>query len=288
MIASPSDVVREREIIREVIHDWNNINSQREEIILQPIGWDTHSSPSMGDRAQAIINEQVLENCDLLVAVFWTRIGSPTGEEISGTVEEIKKHFDSGKPTMIYFSSAPVRPDSVDSKQYEALKEFKDWCQSNGLIENYDSTDDFRQKFYRQLSQTVIRKFTHVDSEINENRRSNSDKFEKEDIDDKLYREEKEISEQLTDNQKKLLVEASNDPSGTVMKLHTMGGVRILTNRQDFVEPRNPRSRAEWEEAVSHLCILGLLEERGFKGEVFEITHLGFKVADYLKSIISV
>lgn len=284
MIASPSDVIREREIIREVIYDWNYVNSQREEIILQPIAWDTHSSPSMGDRPQAIINDQILENCDLLVAVFWTRIGSPTGEEISGTVEEIKKHFESGKPTMIYFSSAPVRPDSVDAEQYEALKSFKSWCQSNGLTENYDSTEDFRNKFYRQLSQTVIRKFTNDDSKTNENQRSNVNEPEKEDFNKTLYREEKEISDQLTDNQKKLLVEASNDPSGTVMKMHALGGVRIFTNRRNFVEPQNPRSRAEWEEAVSHLCILGLLEERGYKGEVFEITHLGYKVADYLKS----
>ena len=62
--------------------------------------------PAMGDRPQAIINKQVLANCDLLVAVFWTRIGSPTGVAVSGTVEEIQEHLNAGKPAMIYFSSA--------------------------------------------------------------------------------------------------------------------------------------------------------------------------------------
>ena len=48
-------------------------------MILMPVGWDTHASPEMGDRAQAIINKQVLKNADLVVAAFWTRLGSPTG-----------------------------------------------------------------------------------------------------------------------------------------------------------------------------------------------------------------
>lgn len=287
MIASPSDVIREREIIRNVIADWNSVNSQREKVVLQPTGWDTHSSPAMGDRPQAIINKQILENCDLLVAVFWTRIGSPTGEEISGTVEEIKKHVDKGKPTMIYFSLAPVRPDSVEPEQYEALKEFKSWCESKGLIETYDSTDEFRSKFHKQLSLTVIREFTEDSSVEDDSEGSSGTGLETVNLEESEYREEKEFSEQLTDNQQKLLIEASNDPGGIVIKLHTLGGVRFLTNRQEFGELRNPRSRAEWEEVLKKLCALGLLEERGYKGEMFEITHLGYKVADYLKSEIS-
>jgi hypothetical protein len=56
MIASPSDVVQERRVIREVIHEWNSIHAEDRGIVLMPIGWETHSSPSMGERAQEIIN----------------------------------------------------------------------------------------------------------------------------------------------------------------------------------------------------------------------------------------
>jgi hypothetical protein len=78
-------------------------------------------SPEMGDSAQSIINRTVLQECDLLVGIFWTRIGTPTEEYASGTVEEIERHIDSGKPAMLYFSSAPVMPDSVDPDQYRSL-----------------------------------------------------------------------------------------------------------------------------------------------------------------------
>ena len=54
----------------EGFHEWNYINAQDRELVLIPVGWDTHSTPTMGDRPQAIINKDVLKDCDLLVAVF--------------------------------------------------------------------------------------------------------------------------------------------------------------------------------------------------------------------------
>lgn len=87
MIASPGDVASERSIIRDVIYEWNAIHSQLRNIVLLPIGWESHSSPEMGDTPQGIINKQVLLKCDLLVGVFWTRLGTKTREFESGTVE---------------------------------------------------------------------------------------------------------------------------------------------------------------------------------------------------------
>ena len=117
MIASPSDVATERQNIRDIVNGWNAVHAQDRHLVLLPCAWETHASPVMGNRPQAIINKQLLKQCDLLVAVFWTKLGSPTGEAVSGTVEEINEHVAGGKPAMIYFSDAPVRPDSVDDTQ---------------------------------------------------------------------------------------------------------------------------------------------------------------------------
>ena len=78
MIASPSDVAQERQLIKEIINDWNSIHSEDRRIVLMPVGWESHSSPSMEGPPQYVINKQVLADCDLLVAAFWTRIGTPT------------------------------------------------------------------------------------------------------------------------------------------------------------------------------------------------------------------
>jgi hypothetical protein len=93
MIASQGDVAGERTVIREVLAEWNVIHSDTRKVVLLPIGWETHTSPEMGERPQAIINKQILKDCDLLVGVFWTRIGTATGDYASGTVEEIEKHI---------------------------------------------------------------------------------------------------------------------------------------------------------------------------------------------------
>lgn len=57
LIASPSDVVDERGAISEVIRSWNAANSLSYGVILEPVSWETHAIPEMGDRPQAIINK---------------------------------------------------------------------------------------------------------------------------------------------------------------------------------------------------------------------------------------
>ncbi len=105
MIASPGDVEKERQVVRAAVHEWNAVHSRDRAVVLLPVGWETHATPEMGDRPQAIINKQLLRDCDLLIAVFWTRLGTPTGVASSGTVEEIEEHLAADKPAMIYFSN---------------------------------------------------------------------------------------------------------------------------------------------------------------------------------------
>ncbi len=270
MIASPGDVQIERNIIREVVHEWNSVNSSTRQIVLLPVGWETHATPLIGDRPQEIINAQVLRESDLLIAVFWTRLGTPTGKSVSGTVEEIDEHIAAGKPALIYFSSAPVRPESVDEDQYRALKEFKEECKKRGLVENYDSTAEFHEKLYRHLSLTLNKHpyFQDVGRAING----------KETVGPAQKLNLPPISREATE----LLIEAAQDPAGMVMNLKVMGGPIIQTNRKSFVEPGNPRSRAAWEGAIQELCGYNLLEPKGYKGEVFGVTRLGYEVADIL------
>jgi hypothetical protein len=86
MIASPGDVASERSIVRDVVYEWNAVNSSSRKIVLLPIGWESHSSPEMGTSPQAIINNQVLDKCDLLIGVFWTRIGTATDQYERGLI----------------------------------------------------------------------------------------------------------------------------------------------------------------------------------------------------------
>ena len=54
----------------------------------------THTTPEMGNDPQTLINKQILEDCDLLLGVFWTKIGTETEKYPSGSVEEIEKRLN--------------------------------------------------------------------------------------------------------------------------------------------------------------------------------------------------
>jgi len=273
IIVSPGDVPNERQLAREIVFEWNDINSYDKKICLLPVGWEHNSSPEMGERPQEIINKQILENSDLLIGIFWTRIGSPTGVSISGSVEEIGKHVDSGKPAMLYFSNTPVGPDIIDPKQYKELKRFKVECQKKGLVETFSSIDDLRTKFTRQLSQKIIQ---HKYFQKNEKRTEENYIEENNDVD---------IIEalKLSDEEKELIVECSNDPSGHVMKISFIGGFKIQANRKILNNDNTPRTRAIWQEAIENLIEKSILSAKGFKGEIFELTAFGYEVADKLK-----
>ena len=268
MIASPSDVATERQNIRDIVNGWNAIHAQDRGLVLLPWAWETHASPAMGDRAQSIINKQVLKQCDLLVAVFWTRLGSPTGKAQSGTVEEINEHLAAEKPAMIYFSEAPVRLDSVNDAQYEALVDFRTQCRERGLIETYSTIEEFREKFSRQLTQTVLREFRRSET-ANEN-------------EIRRLADPGEIPN-LSAEARALLIECSMDSTGLVLAITTLSGFNVQTNGKQLVQGSNARSEAKWRSAISQLVDLEFLEDRGRNGEVYGITNSGYQIADRLQ-----
>jgi len=155
LIASPGDVIEERMAISDVISEWNNLHSENNNVVLLPVKWETHSAPLMGNRPQGVINNQIVQTCDMAVGVFWTRLGSPTGVSESGTAEEIEWFIKNDKPVMLYFSSAHVDPTKLDLVQYGALKEFEKKMQKVGLTGSYSNITDFREKLLRQLSINV-------------------------------------------------------------------------------------------------------------------------------------
>ena len=270
MIASPSDVVPERAIVREVLAEWNAVNADLRKTVLLPVGWETHVSPTMGERPQEIINKQILKDCDLLVGVFWTRLGSPTGDYSSGTVEEIEEHIKAGKPTMLYFSSRPVLPDSVDAEQYAELKAFKDTCKSRGIFETYIDLSEFRSKFYRQLQLKLNQ------DEYFRLKAATAGGNSLELVESRLP----EIP-QLSKEAQVLLKEACRDPGGAILRVRTQSGIMVQTNNKQMVGDDTPRTQAIWDSAVHELLGAGLIAGRGYEGKVFDVTRKGYEVAEF-------
>ena len=275
MIASPRDVQEERAIARDVIWNWDYLHSERTGIILMPVGSDTHSTPAMGDRPQAIINKQVLEGCDLLIGVFWTRLGTPTGQEVSGTVEEIKEHCRLGKPAMLYFSEAPFHPKSVKPQEYERLQVFKEQCKAEGLIASYSDVPEFKDMLTRHLIRTI-----DDDEYFKKFRSASADSAIPDAAADAV------AEQQLSNEAHDLLREAVKDPNGSVLTVMTSGGLTIQANNKNMVSaPKDGRCQALWQGALDELVENELIADVGYKGEVFRVTRRGYELADLLKGV---
>ncbi|MGK2915041.1 MAG: hypothetical protein ACSLE5_11450 [Porticoccaceae bacterium] len=281
MIASPGDVHEYRAIARDVIHEWNYIYSPTTGAVLMPVGWETHSSPELGSSAQELINDRVLEDCDLLVGIFWTRLGTPTGKAASGTVEEIERHVAAGKPAMVYFSTAPASLETVAPEQYAALKEFRTWCQSQGIIESFSNALDFQGKFRRHL-QIALQKNAHLKSLLGQSS-LNGEISTLPSGSIALTDPREELASSLSEEGRTLLLEASEDRGGTILKLATLGGRFIQTNGKTLGDPGDRRSSARWEFALDQLISAGLVIARGHKDEVFEMAEPGYQLAEFLK-----
>jgi hypothetical protein len=155
LIASPNDVSEERKTVREAIYQWNAINSRKFNAILEPVTWETHSRSEMGDRPQALLNKQIVEACDILIALFWTRLGTPTGSESSGTVEEIKKFLDAGKPVIVYFSNKPVDRANI-SDQIKMVDDYKMSLRVKGICFEFSSFEELNGLLNKDISFTIF------------------------------------------------------------------------------------------------------------------------------------
>jgi hypothetical protein len=270
MIASPSDVTVEREIVRDIVAEWNAINARERAIVMLPLGWDTHSSPELGGRPQQMINDRILAHADILIGIFWTKLGTPTGVAKSGTAEEIQEHHSAGKPVLLYFSDVPVVARDIDREQMAALEEFRAWAQGEGLVHSYSTKDEFRDDLRRHLQICVqtndyIQGLTAVDFVA---------------AYEAALGPAPSAHQLLGDDEKLLLTHAGVGTNALIAIFRHMGGASISAGGHKIAEEASPREVARWEAALSALYDLGLIKDLNGKGEIFELTHKGFLQAD--------
>lgn len=154
-LCGPGDVAKELEIAKSAIIAWNAANYVKTGYGLDCLHWSTHSAPDAGTRAQQAINQQMLDQSDLVIAVFWRRLGTPTGLAESGTVEEVQRAVARGVRVMIYFSDLEAPSSADDDHQYEKLQAFRKRVMANGLAATFSSRRKFESIVAQHLELAV-------------------------------------------------------------------------------------------------------------------------------------
>ena len=153
LLAAPSDV--NREAVRTAIHSWNERFTETTGVTLIP-RMDTHdATPSLAGSAQDVVNTQLVDQADLLIAVFWTRAGTPTDRAISGTAEEIDRFVKRGwqDRVMVYRSAQPIDPQQVDPAQLATMDTLLNSL--GGYIPRIKDMHDLCDRLLNDLTQKV-------------------------------------------------------------------------------------------------------------------------------------
>lgn len=111
LISAPGDVpLEDMAAMRKTISQWNLNLGRHVGLTVLPVSWTEHAVAEFGERPQAILNHQIVQEADLAVALFHDRLGTPTGEAESGTAEEIKVLVEAGKSVAVLVNSTPRPP----------------------------------------------------------------------------------------------------------------------------------------------------------------------------------
>lgn len=292
-IASPSDVQKERDFLVEEIYKWNRENTSHTNIVLMPIRWedDTYSSIS-GHEPQDVINEQIKNSADLVIGIFHARLGTPTGNADSGSVQEIREHLAANKPVMVFFSEADVPQPMLRSgfAQVEKIEGFKEELSSQGIHKPYENSEDFKRKIGSELTK-ITRNHPYFKDE---------NKTESESrplIDDSKKDKTKSpfffswydlmnptsiIINDMNLSTKNLLLVAANN-GGEIMFLNDFQNT-IEVNGQTIASNQDNRGLAEAKNDIKILLKHELIEDQGTSGQIYHVTKQGYDIADELET----
>jgi len=154
-LCGPGDVSREIRMAEEVIDEWNKTNWDATNCGLVSRHWRTSSSPDMTERGQRVIDRQLIDDSDLVVGIFWSRLGTPTGLAESGTVEEIDRATHRDIRTMVYFSGVEAPTRKIDSEELSRLEDFRQKIFGMGLASSFSSRRQFEKDFRNHLGLAV-------------------------------------------------------------------------------------------------------------------------------------
>ncbi|NOX65498.1 MAG: hypothetical protein GXO85_06790 [Chlorobi bacterium] len=194
LVASPSDVLDERESMDEVFSELDKTYGSRNNLVLELIKWETNTAPAISETdIQDLIDKDVGSDYDLFIGILWKKFGTPTKKFGSGTEQEFQNAYTRFKKKpkalqiLFYFkTSTPLSLSDIEPSELEKVNKFKkELGKKNVYYWEYNNTEEL-QKFLR----------IHIPQRIDELRKTNiiSESNKKETkqaiIEEELYEEE--------------------------------------------------------------------------------------------------
>lgn len=154
VIASPSDTTEQRDIIESCCYEWNKTTGEQIGAFILPKRWETDVAIRSNTKYQQQINEQIIASSNVLIALFWTSLGSKTSRHQSGTIEEIKHFANHKKPFLLYRISSPVTPDKINPSELNRLNQYIKKFKTTGALRSI-MTSQLKEYFTQDIGNII-------------------------------------------------------------------------------------------------------------------------------------
>jgi hypothetical protein len=157
-------VKAERDALVEIVEEVNRDTARRAELYLELARWETDTRPGFHVAGPQGLIDPILRiaDCELVIGIFWSRLGTPTSTGETGTEHEFRMAYEAWQENhsrpeiMAYFCERPPKPKSdEDRAQIEMLKKFKSSFPREGFSWGYKKLDEFKILAARHLRQYV-------------------------------------------------------------------------------------------------------------------------------------
>jgi hypothetical protein len=91
-----------------------------------------------------------------------------------------------------------------------------------------------------------------------------------------------QVIRSLSAEGRQILAEAVKAPDPSILCIVAGNGLHVQVNQTVLTVDTDHRAKARWKGAIRQLESLGLIEDQGDKGEVFELTDVGWEISDHL------
>jgi HEAT repeat protein len=174
VIASPNDVAAERDALPAVFDELNQGIAAERGLLLVLQRYETDAHPGLHEEGPQGLIDPILniEDCDILIGIFWKRFGTPTRDAQSGTEHEISLALNAwqrnGRPqVMLYFNREEYYPKSLEEiDQSRRVMEFEQGLPKQALQGSYKGLTQFKDVVRVHLSNLIRNMFKSAPAEM--------------------------------------------------------------------------------------------------------------------------
>jgi nucleoside 2-deoxyribosyltransferase len=156
LISCPGDVADDAQHVAATIRQWSTTYGRSFATVVLPLSWTLDAAAEYGRRPQASLNEQLVDRADAVIALIWHRLGTPTGEAESGTIEEIRHAVKTGKSAaLLVCDRSPNSLSEVSPTELERRDDFLESIRSECLYLVYRDDAELRRHVENVLTRLV-------------------------------------------------------------------------------------------------------------------------------------